>query len=241
MNDVCVLFYWCNGGHYLDVRQGVCPWSGYCNRGLLQQLKGLGSPDRWRTYQELLSAGLTEEDVLQLLLVPPERASSIAAVRCGEPATAELADLVAGRNRLVLELFPRGKLRNLLEQPASEAEYWYARLPGDECLWLLADETGLQRRANALGEDTAAVLARLAECMGVSWSEVQKCIANDGRAASTQLVLERFRVSEEFPSIGLDEECHFRGKRREHFRQRHYPVITAGHLIFPETESWLQN
>jgi hypothetical protein len=235
MKNVSGLFYWCNGQHYVETQRGGCPWSGYWNHSLFQRLQRLRPRGPIRSYQELLTGGLAEDHLLQLLLVPQELVSSIAAVGCDAPTAGELADLVAQRNRLALELFPRGKLRALLDRPARQGAYWYARRPGDEATWILVDEGGLRRRPAVSKEDLAEVKAFQAQCIGVSWSEVQACVADDGRAASSKLLaLRRFRVSEDFPPLGLSEEGYHRGRRRELFRLRHYPVIPAGHLVFPE-------
>src|SRR5262249_52731819 len=153
MKDVSGLFWWCNGGHYVEARHGGCPWSGYSNRALFRRLQRVQGRGAVRNYQELLTAGVAEEHLLHLLLVPPERARIIASVRCGEPAPGELADLVAQRNRLVLEFFPQGKLRALLDCPAPQSEYWYARRPSDEALWVLVDESGFHRRSSVSRED----------------------------------------------------------------------------------------
>jgi hypothetical protein len=146
-----------------------------------------------------------------------------------------LAELVAHRNRLVLEFFPQSQLRTLMDHPAPQSEYWYARRPCERATWILVDERGFPRRSNVSHEDTAAVQAFLAEGIGVAWSDIQACVANTGSAASSNsLVLQRFRVSQEFPPVMFDEECYQRGRRRELFRLRHYRVIPAGHLVFPE-------
>lgn len=234
MNGASLIFWWCNGGHYLDARQLACPWSGKrINLILHDRVKRLSTRSPKHSYQELHAVGMSERDLLQLLLVNQEHTNAIA-LPCGDPVSRALADLVAERNRVILELFPQGILRSILDNPAPESEYWYARLSGPNEEWILVDDCALQRRAATVRDDPAAERTFVERALGASWADIQSCVIHARDPERLNLfTLKRWLVWRDAPPLGFGEELYEIGRQRELFRTRHYPLIPSGHLVFP--------
>lgn len=234
VNDAPHIFWWCNGGHYIDVRYTACPWSGKrVNLILHDRLTRLRAWKPKYTYRDL--HGLSECDLLQLLLVPHDLVNAVA-LPCGKTASRMLADLVVERNRTILQLFPHGVLHKMLANSPAQREYWYARRLGAQNAWVLVDEGALQQRslaAFALREARTF----LENALGVKWSEIQsgQAHATDSEAAA-QFTLKRWRVDQDLPPLLFDEELFQSGEQRELFRAQNYPLLPSGHLILPSRE-----
>ena len=189
-----------------------------------------------RSYRELHAAGISEHDLLQLLLVPHEQASTVA-VSCGKPASSALADRVVERNRIILDLFPRGMLRAMFEKARPECDYWYARREDAESTWILVDETAMKRRINARHSDPAAAHEFAENALGRRWSDIQSAIAQLGNAEiPNTIAFKRWRVCQDAPPLAFDEDCWQDGIGRELFGKKHYPLIPPGHLLFSIAE-----
>lgn len=236
LNPRLEFLIWCNGSHYYPARDGSCRWSGYGdNRRLHQFCEEHGT---WsdRAYATLHRAGLPERDLLQILLVPLDEVH-LTVTPCGAPVARQTADLVQARNGAILELFPKGLLRDeltLTRRP--EPPVWFARRVGDRDTWTLVDPRHVQRWKGVPGRASASasldVRDRAAEALGITWDDVERAM----RGASETLVAEMFDCGD-YPPLVMDGRLHRLSSLTEELVREQYPLIPRGHLLFEDFEA----
>ena len=126
MTEGCKVFVYCNGREYYDLDTPTCPRDGYRNplQGRLASL--VAAVPAVTTYEDLAARCDDEEVLLSVLLVGEH--DRVATVM---PASAPLAlGLINERNRVILRLFPGGRLAQALAQFPSRSTL--PHVPGDQ-------------------------------------------------------------------------------------------------------------
>jgi hypothetical protein len=138
VTEATILYLHCNAPEYYSAGARACPHDGYQNPRADYVLRVWGGL-KDTTYAKLLSAGLSEEDLLELLIVPrPQATKEVLALREMDAAEARAFLAIIGeRNRLILELFPNGALATELAAEPSEEYLPYVRSHTHHDKWLL--------------------------------------------------------------------------------------------------------
>jgi hypothetical protein len=110
-------FQWCNGGHYFPLESPNCADSGYSDPGVRARLvEAIRLGNR---FEELIAAGVSERDLLCLILCPDGVPVTDLVTPCGGGTALQLAKLVSERNALLLRAFPDGILQDQLQEDAA--------------------------------------------------------------------------------------------------------------------------
>lgn len=218
---------WCNGGHYHA--PGPCPWSGACNPSALRSVEASRAARVIDGYGALLEAGLSEPEVLELLLVDERVAGIAEANECGSAVDSAVADAVAERNAFLLRQLPRGVLRQQLAESAAAPRCLYARRAGGSW-WYLIDPSHLDRwrdAAGIVGGSTRRALRRYLEAeLGAPWQEIEH--ATRARESGAPIDVRPMQMA---VLIADDTLCRAH-EDAERLREERYPIIPPGHLSF---------
>jgi len=228
---------WCNGGHYFHLDERSCPVSGAYEFGLAERLRDILATHC--TYEDLIGAGIDEEDLLRLVIVPDTVATPdyerYLLTPCGGDASEELAALVTERNRLVLVHFPDGRLKDAL-RPREQKLVWYARRPKAGSTWTLVDKRyWRQWRQNTIYEklDDAQIAQLLAQELATSVADVLRVSAGQP-SHDCDVELSQFPAHFDHPYTTEDpwDPLSIANDRGELFTLTTYPLIPWGHLQF---------